>query len=135
MEDCLFCKIIAGKLPCHKIYEDENFISFLDINPVSEGHVLVLPKKHFATLLDIDPAIVGEYLTVVQKVARRVCQALGVKDFNVVNANGRLAQQSVDHVHYHIVPRRPADGIDLWFHGRKQTSQDELAALAKKLAL
>jgi histidine triad (HIT) family protein len=135
MDDCIFCKIIAGKLPCHKIYEDEDFISFLDINPVSEGHVLVLPKKHFATLLDVDPAIVGEYLKVVQKVARRVCQALGVKDFNVVNANGRLAQQSEDHVHYHIVPRRPADGIDLWFHGRKKTSQEELAALAKKLAL
>jgi histidine triad (HIT) family protein len=135
MDDCLFCRIIAGKLPCHKIYEDENFISFLDINPVSEGHVLVLPKKHFATLLDVDQAIVGEYLPVVQKVARRVCQALGVKDFNVVNANGRLAQQSEDHVHYHIVPRRPADGIDLWFHGRKRMSQEELAALAKKLAL
>jgi histidine triad (HIT) family protein len=135
MDDCLFCRIIAGKLPCHKIYEDENFISFLDINPVSEGHVLVLPKKHFATLLDVDQAVTGKYLPVVQKVAKRVCQALGVKDFNVVNANGRLAQQSVDHVHYHIVPRRPADGIDLWFHGRKETSQEELADLAKKLAL
>jgi histidine triad (HIT) family protein len=135
MDDCIFCKIIAGKIPCHKIYEDENFISFLDINPVAEGHVLVATKRHFRTLLDVDPRIAGEYLKVVQKVARKVCDALGVTDFNVVNANGRLAQQSVDHVHYHIVPRRPSDGIDLWFHGRKETTQEELASLAKKLAL
>lgn len=135
MDDCVFCRIIAGKLPCHKVYEDEKFISFMDINPVSEGHVLVLPKKHFATLLDVDPETAAAYLPVVRKVAERVCSALGVKDFNVLNANGKLAQQSENHVHYHIVPRRPNDGLDLWFHGRKETTREELAALAAKLAL
>lgn len=135
MEDCVFCRIIAGKLPCHKVYEDEKFICFMDINPVSEGHVLVLPKEHFATLLDVDPETAAAYLPVVRSIARRVCSALGVKDFNVLNANGKPAQQSVDHVHYHIVPRRANDGLDLWFHGRKETTQEELAALAAKLAL
>ncbi len=135
MDDCLFCKIIAGKIPCHKLYEDDAFIAFLDISPVAEGHTLVVPKKHFATLLEVDAGTASGYLPVVQKVARRVCAALGVKDFNVVNANGRLAQQSIDHVHYHIIPRRASDDFHIGFHGRKDCSQEELAALAKKLAL
>ncbi len=133
MDNCIFCKIVKGEIPCFKLYEDEDFISFLDVNPVSKGHCLVLPKRHYVNLFDLDPSLAPGLLPVVQKVGLAVCAKLGASDFNVVNANGKAAQQSVFHIHYHIVPRWPSDGIDMWFHGRSKPSMDELALLHREL--
>ena len=131
MAECVFCRIVAGELPAFKLYEDEDYLAFLDLNPVAEGHCLVVPKKHCVNLFDFDAASSSKYLEVVRLVALRVCKSVGATDFNVVNASGRAAQQSVDHLHFHVVPRVADDGIDLWFHGRKKFSRDELETLAR----
>ncbi len=133
MDDCVFCKIARGELPSFKLYEDGDYLCFLDINPVAKGHCLVIPKRHFDNLFDFDPSAYPGYLALVQTLAKRVADRLGAKDFNIVNASGKAAQQSVDHLHFHIVPRFPDDGIDMWFHGRKKWTMDELKALADEL--
>jgi histidine triad (HIT) family protein len=135
MSDCVFCKIVAGEIPSFKLYEDKDFLAFMDINPVAEGHCLVIPKQHCESFRDFDPALMGDYFAIVQRLALKVCGVLGAPDFNVVNASGVSAQQTVGHLHFHVVPRRPGDGIDIWFHGKKKYSTEELGALAKKLAL
>jgi histidine triad (HIT) family protein len=134
MDDCLFCRIARGELPSFKLYEDDTFLCFLDINPVAKGHCLVIPKKHSVNLFDFDPASAPGYLEVIQGIAKRVASKLGAVDFNVVNASGKAAQQSVDHLHFHIVPRFPGDGIDMWFDRKKKWSMDELKALAEELS-
>jgi histidine triad (HIT) family protein len=134
MSDCVFCRIVAGELPAHKLYEDERFLAFLDINPVAPGHALVIPKRHAVNLFDFDPAGAPDYLALIRRLALRIAGAVGAADFNVLNASGAAAQQSVGHLHFHIVPRRPGDGLDLWFHGRTKMTNDDLAALAAKIA-
>jgi histidine triad (HIT) family protein len=133
MDDCVFCKIVKGEIPSFKLHEDELFLCFLDINPVAKGHCLVIPKKHCANLFDFDCASAPGFLELVQRIAKRVASKLGAPAFNIVNASGKEAQQSVDHLHFHIVPRFPGDGIDMWFHGRRKWSMDELKALAEEL--
>jgi len=133
MDDCLFCKIARGDLPSFKLYEDDTFLCFLDINPVAKGHCLVIPKRHCVNLFDFEPESAPGYLEVIQGIAKRVASKLGAADFNVVNASGKAAQQSVGHLHFHIVPRFPGDGIDMWFHGRNKPTMDDLKALFEEL--
>ncbi|MBI9015655.1 MAG: HIT family protein [Phycisphaerae bacterium] len=104
MTDCIFCKIIAGNIPCAKIYEDDATLAFLDIGPCSDGHTLVIPKKHYETLDQCDPetmAAVGETLT---NVALALVNALDIHGYNVVCNNGSQAGQEVPHLHFHIIP-------------------------------
>jgi len=118
MSDCIFCKIVAREIPCHKLYEDEDVLVFLDINPVSYGHLLVIPKKHYTNILDVTTEDLQKVILVAQKFANLVVNKLGATWINVVNASWKDAQQSVWHLHFHVVPRYPQDGIDLWFHGK-----------------
>jgi histidine triad (HIT) family protein len=134
MDPCVFCGIASGALPSWRLYEDDAFLAFLDVNPVCRGHVLVAPRAHHVNLFDLDPALTGRYLTVVQAVAQRVCARLGATDFNVFNANGRDAQQSVFHVHFHIVPRWKGDGMDFEFPHRARPSAAEFEELRQLLA-
>ena len=104
MEDCIFCKIIAGEIPSTKVWEDDNFFAFKDINPVAPVHVLVIPKKHIQSIADLTPddaAVAGKMLSAIQKVA----QAMGLdKDgFRVVFNTGEKAGQTVHHMHAHIL--------------------------------
>ncbi len=108
---CIFCKIVAGEIPSHKIYEDERVLSFLDIGPLSEGHTLVVPRAHHATLDTMPDDLAAACLPVVVRVSRAVKEATGVDAWNVLQNNGRLSGQAVDHVHFHIIPRRPGDGL------------------------
>jgi histidine triad (HIT) family protein len=133
MADCVFCRIIRGELPSFKLYEDEGFLAFLDIHPVARGHSLVIPKVHCVNLFDFDAALAPGYLEIIQAIAKRLTAKLGAKDFNVLNASGRAAQQSVDHLHFHVIPRFPNDGMGLWFHGRRKPSPEELEALAQEI--
>jgi len=116
MDECIFCKIVNGKLPCNKIYEDENFIAFFDVNPVVEGHTLVISKKHFENIFETSDEISGKINLVCKKVAILLKEKFNVNAVNIINASGRAAQQSVFHLHYHVIPRRENDGLDLWFH-------------------
>ena len=105
MEDCIFCKIIEGKIPCYKIYEDDNFLAFLDINPVSVGHTLLIPKKHYRWVYDVPNF--GEYWQIAQKIA------LNIKNspLNPEYISFLTMGNEVEHAHIHIIPRSSADSV------------------------
>ncbi len=118
MENCIFCKIVSGEIPSYKIYEDDEVIAFLDVAPVNSGHVLVVPKSHYKNLLDIPQDLVCQVIAVVKKLAPSILEGVGAKDFNLHLNNGNIAGQTVEHFHWHIIPRFPDDGKELW-HGNK----------------
>lgn len=103
--DCIFCKIIAGQIPCCKVYEDDACLAFLDLAPFEEGHTLVIPKFHAATLLDLPADVLPSILPAVQKVAALLKERLPCDGFNVMQNNGACALQVVQHVHFHVIPR------------------------------
>ena len=111
--DCIFCKIVAGEIPCFKVYEDDDTLSFMDINPANEGHALVIPKEHWRNVFEIPDATICAVATAVAKVARAAQSALSPDGINVVQANGKGAAQSVDHFHMHVLPRRLGDELKL----------------------
>ncbi|MEK6898171.1 MAG: HIT domain-containing protein [Nanoarchaeota archaeon] len=112
-KDCVFCKISNGKIPRKTIYENDNFFSVLDANPVTEGHSLVIPKKHFKTFLDLPQSLGQELIDCVKNTALKIIDEKKVEGFNVLNNNFSSAGQAVNHVHFHIIPRRRGDGINV----------------------
>lgn len=114
MTDCLFCKIIAGELPSTKVYEDEKTYAFLDINPVSPGHTLIVPKAHGEHVLESSLEDIGHIMATVQKIAPAIMSAVEANAFNLVNNCGRAAGQTVFHTHFHIIPRFSNDGLEHW---------------------
>ncbi len=131
MQDCIFCKIVKSEIPSHKIYEDEDVLAFLDINPINPGHTLVIPKAHHENILDTPPDILCKLITTTQTVAPAVIAAVGTDGFHLDINNGATAGQVVFHAHFHIMPRFAGDGYELW-KGR-QASQAELAEVAEKV--
>ncbi|WP_310964856.1 HIT family protein [Nocardioides terrisoli] len=109
MTDCIFCKIIAGDLPATKVIEDEQTLAFMDINPGSHGHALVIPKAHSKDLTAIGPDDLAACLSTAQELARRAMENLGADGVNLINCCGAAAWQTVFHFHLHVVPRY-ADG-------------------------
>lgn len=110
MSDCIFCKIVRGEAPSWKVYENEKVYAFLDINPVSRYHTLVIPKLHYVNIFDVPDEELREVISVVGKLAKMYQRQLGLKGLQVINSNGRAGQQDVFHLHYHIVPREMGDG-------------------------
>lgn len=102
---CLFCKIIKGEIPCHKIYEDESVLAFLDINPITKGHTVVIPKFHAETLLDLPDDLVDKLFLVVKKVTQQIKDKINPDGFNIGINMRKVAGQVVDHLHIHILPR------------------------------
>jgi len=137
MEDTVFSKIIAGTIPCHRVYEDEHVLAFLDVGPLSEGHTLVIPKEPATTLdelSDDSAAAVGRALP---RVCRAVTRATGATSYNVLQNNGVDAGQNVMHVHFHVIPHYPerAEGRGLGIGWTPQPLDNEHAApLAAKIA-
>ncbi|HTR85291.1 MAG TPA: HIT family protein [Reyranella sp.] len=112
-DSCVFCKIVAGRLPCFKLLEDETTIAFMDINPVNPGHALAVAKGHWPTV-DVIPAdVLANVARTAQKVAQATMKALHPAGVNLVQANGSAAGQSVPHLHIHIMPRRAGDAVSL----------------------
>jgi len=112
--DCIFCKIISGEIPAYKVYEDDSVLAFLDITPVNPGHTLVVPKKHFETLLDLPEEEAAKMISVVKKITPIILAAVESDGFNLNLNNGTVSGQLVNHVHWHIIPRFSADGRELW---------------------
>jgi histidine triad (HIT) family protein len=117
MSDCLFCKIIDREIPASVVYENDAVLAFLDINPVNPGHVLVVPKEHSATMVDASDTAVTALALAVKKLGPAVCAATVCDGWNLGVNNGAGAGQVVMHTHWHIMPRRPGDGHQLW-HGK-----------------
>ena len=135
MSDTIFGKIIRGEIPCHRVYEDDHILAFLDVNPISRGHTLVIPKEAVATLdalSDDSAAAIGRVLP---RIARAVLAATGARAYNVLQNNGPLAHQAVMHVHFHIIPKwDDGSGLGLGWNAGKLADGAELAkAIAAKL--
>jgi histidine triad (HIT) family protein len=111
--DCIFCKIVAGELPATIVDEDERTIAFMDINPATRGHVLVVPRAHAADLLEIDAPELAAASAAAQRVARRLKERLGADGVNVINSCGAVAWQTVFHFHLHVIPRYRDDPLRL----------------------
>ena len=111
--DCVFCRIVAGRLPCFKLLEDDATIAFMDINPVNPGHALAVAKGHWPTV-DVIPAdVLGEVAQTAQKVAKAAFKVLSPHGVNLLQANGEGAGQTVPHLHIHIMPRVEGDDVNL----------------------
>ena len=115
MKDCIFCKIISDELGSEKVYEDDFVLAFANINPVSPGHTLVVPKEHCENILDISTESLAKVIEVSKELAKKLKADFNASGINVLHAAGKDAQQSVFHFHIDLVPRYPDDNLDLWF--------------------
>jgi histidine triad (HIT) family protein len=113
--DCVFCKMVAGDIPVTKVYEDDISLAFLDIRPVSDGHTLVIPKRHFGRLHDCPAEQLAQVASCLGRIANAVSRAVKCDAYNLLCNNGRAAGQLVEHLHFHIIPRRTGDAVfDRW---------------------
>ena len=112
-DDCIFCAIVRGDAPSQRILEDDRMVAFMDINPATRGHALVVPRRHSRDLLDADADDLAAVALAAQRVARAAMQTLGADGVNVVQATGAVAFQTVFHLHFHVVPRYASDRVVL----------------------
>jgi histidine triad (HIT) family protein len=130
--DCLFCKIIAGEIPCFKLYENDETLAFMDINPANEGHALVIPKEHAKDVYAVSDAAITATVKTAKKIAAAVDKTLSPDGLNLLQCNGPAAAQSVFHFHMHVLPRREGDELKLnW--GIKPGNMDAIGALAERI--
>ncbi len=127
-DDCIFCAIVSGQIPAQKIDEDDRVIAFMDINPATRGHVLVIPRVHAKDVLEIDDEDLAACARMGQKVARRAIRGLGADGVNLLNSCGEHAWQTVFHFHLHVIPRYAADPLQLPWVPHSGDSQDIEAA-------
>lgn len=129
---CVFCRIARGELPCHLVHEDEQTIAFMDIAPVTDGHVLVVTREHFANLYEAEPAALGAVMASAKRIAHAIERSLHPDGLMVFQLNGAAAGQTVFHYHMHLMPR--AEGEPLALHARRPGDPARLAELAARLA-
>jgi histidine triad (HIT) family protein len=127
----IFAKILRGEIPCHKVYEDDDAVVFMDVMPQSPGHALVVPKQASRNLLDADPAVLARHLPLVQKIAIASKAAFDADGISIIQYNEPAGGQSVFHLHYHIIPR--FEGTPLKPHSSQMEDAKVLAANAEKL--
>lgn len=111
--DCIFCKIVAGEIPCFKLYEDEDTLSFMDINPANEGHALIITKEHWKNVREIPDDLIGAVSVAAKKIAVAVEEKVAPDGINLIQCNGAGAAQSVEHFHMHVLPRQLGDDLRL----------------------
>ena len=131
MDNCIFCKIIKGDIPCYKIYEDEDVLAFLDIANDFEGHTLVISKKHVVNILDADEETLAKLIKATKKIAKHYVDECGYDGFNLFSCNNKEAEQGVFHIHFHIIPRRSSDNLHIT--PSSSGANVDLEKLAKKL--
>lgn len=131
-ENCLFCKIANGDIPSATIYEDRYFRAFMDVNPASPGHCLIVPREHFDNIYDLDGETAGRLFTLATGIARALREALACDGLNLVQNNGEAAGQTVGHFHLHLIPRYKGDGVGLLWKPNK-ISDEELEELRAKI--
>lgn len=131
-QDCIFCRIVAGEVPAAKVLEDESAVAFLDVGPVAVGHTLLIPRKHVETLDELSVEDAAATLRHLPRLVKAVCSATGCEGVNVLQNNGRVAQQFVPHVHFHIIPRSSGDEFHFnWPAGTY--SEGQMDTLAEKI--
>ncbi|MFI4948377.1 MAG: HIT family protein [Alphaproteobacteria bacterium] len=108
---CIFCRIVKGEVPCFRLFEDDDTLAFMDINPVHDGHCLVIPKAHYPNVFEIAPEAMAAASHTAMRLARVVNEVLKPDGLNLIQSNGKGAAQSVPHFHLHVLPRRLGDGL------------------------
>ena len=132
--DCIFCKIVKGEIPTLKVYENSSVLSFLDVNPCSLGHTIIIPKKHYQRIEDIPEEELNELFSVITKLVKIIPGVVGTTDCNIGLNNGKLAGQEVPHVHFHIIPRFEGDkGSSIQGLVRMEVDKQKLPELAEKI--
>ncbi|MDD2493258.1 MAG: HIT family protein [Bacilli bacterium] len=127
---CVFCKIAKGEIPAYKVYEDHDFLAFLDLSQATIGHVLVIPKVHYETITSLEEE--NDIFNVVIKLTKAITALPKVEGVNILSNNGTLAGQTIPHFHIHIIPRYPNDRIQIKF-GENTLSPEDLFQLANKI--
>jgi len=133
MPDCIFCKIVSGVIPSYKIYENDKLLVFLDIVPVNPGHVLIIPKKHFADMVETPDELLSQMIILAKKIGAKIIKSKLGEGFNIGINTKAVAGQVVNHFHIHIMPRLSNDNYELW-HG-KNYATGEAEKVVKKLRL
>lgn len=128
---CIFCKIIAGEIPCRKVYEDDKVLAFLDIKPTNPGHILVVPKEHYQNIEEITEEDFCILMMAVKRMGKLLKDKLGALGYNITENNDPIAGQNVPHLHFHIIPRHEGDGHVQWFQGEYKPGEAE--EIVKKL--
>ncbi len=134
--NCIFCKIANGDIPSKTLYEDDMFRVIMDISPASKGHSLILPKRHFANIYELDNETACEALVLAKRMAGVMTEALDCDGFNILQNNGEAAGQTVFHFHMHLIPRYENDGVGLNMEGKGEPDyslDDVQAEILKKL--
>jgi histidine triad (HIT) family protein len=135
---CVFCQIIGKQIPAKIVYEDGSIIAFLDINPLSPGHTLIVPKKHVENIFDIDEKDLQHIFTIAKKISLKIKGRLQADGVNFLQASGKGAEQIIPHFHLHVVPRKEGDGINLnewWKTKAKKLEDSKLDEIAKLLKI
>jgi histidine triad (HIT) family protein len=130
--DCIFCRIVSGELPSTRIDEDERTVAFMDINPATRGHVLVVPREHSADLMEVAPEDLAAVAAMGRQVARRQKERLEADGINLINSCGQVAWQTVFHFHVHVIPRYAGDPLRLPWEPAPG-DREEIAAAAREL--
>jgi histidine triad (HIT) family protein len=134
MADTVFGRIVRGEIPCHKVYEDDKVLAFLDINPLSEGHILVVPKEAAETMDRLSDESAAALGRVLPRLCRAVVAVTGVREYNVLENNGAGAHQAIAHVHFHIIPKpNGREGLGIGWP-QQRFDHERGAALAKRIA-
>ena len=130
--DCIFCKIIAGEIPCFKLFESDDTLAFMDINPANEGHALVVPKEHYTDVHTVSAAAISSTVITAKMIAAAIQKTLSPEGINLLQCNGPAAAQSVLHFHMHVLPRRDGDELKLnW--GLEPGDMDAIGKLAERI--
>lgn len=130
--DCIFCKVVSGSATSYRVYEDDAVVAFLDIKPVNRGHLLIVPKEHYATLLDAPAHVLTDIMSAVPGLARAAMKAVEAPAFNLLINTGRESGQLVDHVHAHIIPRFDGDGYKHWV-GKRYDDDAQATSVANAI--
>lgn len=132
--NCIFCKILNKEIPSKAVYEDNDFLAFLDIAPATKGHVLIVPKEHAATLTDLSDDKASKILLLAKRIVEAMKKVHGFTDYNIVQNNGEIAGQTVHHYHLHIIPRYSKGELGLWTpHDNDPSVTEESAEAVRKL--
>lgn len=132
MDNCIFCKIINGEIPSATIYENDEFKVILDRFPGNIGHALILPKKHYVNIFEIDEETAGRLFKLAVKVAKHIKETLNIEALNIVQNNGELAGQTVNHFHLHLIPRYTDDKVSVKWE-QLELTDEQIAEVQKKL--
>jgi len=129
MPECVFCGIIRGKVPCVKVFEDENLVAFMDYKPITKGHILIAPKRHTELLTELEDNLAGDMIVLAKKVGKALKKSkLNCHAVNYIMSDGAEAGQRIFHVHMHVIPRYRGDGF-----GLRMPERDDEEADVKKL--